>query len=103
MARSLRLIRLLQILTVAKHFPALRDFHILVSGLFASGGTLLWSCALLAASIFVFAVLGAELIGNAPEWRGVDPGDEKSAASRFMRLESCMMTLTRFVLNDGAS
>lgn len=89
-----------KIVLAMKEYSDLKVLRMLLTGLFGSTKTLIWSCALLAMTTVFFGVFAIELIGNADVW--VD-APEESAAHQFKRLGTSMMCLTRFLRHDNAA
>ncbi|CAK9035957.1 Ribosomal RNA large subunit methyltransferase F [Durusdinium trenchii] len=82
-----------------KNVKGFKVIWLLLSGLFASAGTLFWSCLLLATSVLFFSIIAVDLIGYADAWT-YQPED--AIPRWFISLRSSMFTMSRFMSSDGA-
>mmetsp|Transcript_104412 Transcript_104412/g.185670 ORF Transcript_104412/g.185670 Transcript_104412/m.185670 type:complete len:536 (+) Transcript_104412:69-1676(+) len=95
----LRLLQLGKVVHTIKNVPGLKVVWLLIAGLFSSGGTLLWSCLLLAVSLIFFSIIAVDYIGYAPEWQYASPD---SWARKFTNLGDALRVMSRFMNSDGA-
>lgn len=95
----LRLLRFGKAIHTIKNVKGFKVIWLLLSGLFASAGTLFWSCLLLATSVLFFSIIAVDLIGYADAWT-YQPED--AIPRWFISLRSSMFTMSRFMSSDGA-
>lgn len=95
----LRLLRFGKAIHTIKNVRGFKVIWLLLSGLFASAGTLFWSCLLLATSVLFFSIIAVDLIGYADAWT-YQPED--AVPRWFVSIRSAMFTMSRFMSSDGA-
>ncbi|CAJ1342791.1 unnamed protein product [Effrenium voratum] len=95
----LRMLRFGKAIHTIKNVKGFKVIWLLLSGLFASAGTLFWSCLLLATSVLFFSIIAVDLIGYADAWT-YQPED--AVPRWFTDIRSAMFTMSRFMSSDGA-
>jgi len=100
----IRLARLARLARTVRVVILFRELWMLVHGLIASSSMMVYTLALLSLIIYVFALLGVEVITmkymNDPD---VDPGIHDIIQEYFPSLPVTMLTLTQFVTFDSIS
>ncbi|CAE7288398.1 NaCP60E [Symbiodinium sp. CCMP2592] len=94
-----RMLRIGKVIHTIKNVKGFKVIWLLLSGLFASAGTLFWSCLLLATSVLFFSIIAVDLIGYAEVWT-YQPED--AIPRWFVSIRSAMFTMSRFMSSDGA-
>lgn len=100
-----RCLRLGKVVNTIKHIRALKTVWLLVTGLFGSAMTLMWSCTLIFLTVFFFSILAVEIVGHSEVWQ--DAENEQNCpecywAGRLKTVSSAMFVMTRFMNHDGA-
>jgi len=98
----LRLLRLIRLVRTFRMIKQIKSIWRLLYGLMTCGETIGSTFALLLMVIYVFAVLGIELIALNEDLQ-VDPVTGPMLQDRFSSLGVTMMTLTQFVTMDSIS
>ena len=92
-----RMPRLARLVRAARLVVQFRTLWLLVQGLWHSIMPMLWTFIIMAAVVYIFAVLGIELIREAPEY-----GEAYDVAQvSFQHLQGAMLTLIQFMTLDS--
>ena len=92
-----RMPRLARLVRAARLVVQFRTLWLLVQGLWHSIMPMLWTFIIMAAVVYIFAVLGIELIREAPEY-----GEAYDVAQvSFQNLQGAMLTLIQFMTLDS--
>eukprot|EP00931_Biecheleriopsis_adriatica_P049310 TRINITY_DN28522_c0_g1_i1.p1 TRINITY_DN28522_c0_g1~~TRINITY_DN28522_c0_g1_i1.p1 ORF type:complete len:772 (-),score=179.21 TRINITY_DN28522_c0_g1_i1:9-2249(-) len=98
MIRIIRMLRLLRLVQVLNHFYGFQDMWALVRGLLGSAGTLFAAVGLIVACLYMFAIIGVDLIGN----QVIEGADAEFLIVQFnfSTVLRSMLTLVRFMHGD---
>ena len=92
-----RMPRLARLVRAARLVVQFRTLWLLVQGLWHSIMPMLWTFIIMVAVVYIFAVLGMELIREAPEY-----GEAYDVAQvSFQNLQGAMLTLIQFMTLDS--
>lgn len=97
---ALRTLRLLRLLRVLRLVHSLKQVLLLLYGVFTSGSTVISTFTILALLLYIWAILGVELITCNQELR-THPTTARIVGEHFGSLQSCLLTLVQFVSMDA--
>lgn len=97
-AGMLKLLRMVRVVRAVRLLVHCRPLFILVQGLIHSLDTLVWTFVIMASMIYVFALLGMELIS---EGQSDDPEFNSVAKLHFSSLSDTMLTLLQVITLDS--
>eukprot|EP00930_Biecheleria_cincta_P055524 TRINITY_DN41840_c0_g1_i1.p1 TRINITY_DN41840_c0_g1~~TRINITY_DN41840_c0_g1_i1.p1 ORF type:complete len:682 (-),score=115.88 TRINITY_DN41840_c0_g1_i1:103-2148(-) len=97
---ALRTLRLLRLVRVLRMVHSLKQVLLLLYGVFTSGSTVISTFTILALLLYVWAILGVELITCNRELN-TDPDAAQIVETHFGSVQSSLLTLVQFVSMDA--